>query len=191
MVALDIETTGLDQNKNSIVSIGLIDMSLSRIRCASAQHWLIKPQTQLHSTSVMVHGITHSAVINAPDFSSIITPLLEHIKGKIIVVHHSPIERGFLNVAFQRHTGEGIEFPVIDTMALEAQFTGKATRSFWQKLVGEKKESIRLTDCRSRYNLPYYRQHNAMTDAIACAELLQAQCATYLQPDTPVSQIWS
>jgi DNA polymerase-3 subunit epsilon len=57
--------------------------------------------------------------------------------------------------------------------------------------MGRQKTSIRLTDSRTRYHLPYYRQHNALTDALACAELLQAQCATHLMPDTPLNTIWS
>lgn len=191
MVALDFETTGLDPNRDSIVSIGLVPMSISRIRCNAARHWIIKPETRLHSTSVVVHGITHSAVADAPDFSTLIDKLLTHLQGKIVVVHHSPIERGFLHAALKRHIQEGIEFPVIDTMAVEAQFTRTMGQTLWRSLIGRKPASIRLTDSRTRYHLPYYRQHQALTDALACAELLQAQCATHLTPDTPVSVIWS
>lgn len=191
MVALDFETTGLDVNNDSIVSIGLVDMSTTRIRCAKAKHWLVKPDSQLRSKSVVVHGITHSAVADAPDFSTVIDQLLQHLQGKIIVVHHSPIERAFLNAALKRHINEGIEFPVIDTMALEARFCRKINKSIWRLLLSRKPASIRLTDSRTRYHLPYYRQHHAMTDALACAELLQAQCATHLKPDTPVNTLWS
>ncbi|HDY84133.1 hypothetical protein LCGC14_0914290 [marine sediment metagenome] len=191
MVALDFETTGLDSNRDSIVSIGLVDMSLTRIRCASARHWIVKPETQLHSRSVVVHGITHSAVADAPDLSTVIDELLLRLQGKIVVVHHSPIERGFLNAALKHHIHEGIEFPVIDTMALEARFSRKLSKSLWRYLMRRNLASIRLTDSRTRYHLPYYRQHNALTDALACAELLQAQCATHLTTDTLLNTIWS
>lgn len=191
MVALDFETTGLDPNRDSIVSIGLVDMSLTRIRCADARHWIVKPETKLHSRSVVVHGITHSAVAEAPDFSTVMEELLVRLQGKIVVVHHSRIEREFLNVALKRLINEGIELPVIDTMALEARFSRKLGRSLWRSLMGKQQTSIRLTDSRTRYHLPYYRQHNALTDALACGELLQAQCATHLKPDTPVNTIWS
>jgi DNA polymerase-3 subunit epsilon len=187
MVALDFETTGLDVNRDSIISIGLIDMTLTRIHCASAKHWIVKPETQLHSKSVVIHGITHTAVADAPPFSTVIDQLLHHLQGKIVVVHHSPIERAFLDVALKRHIHEGIEFPVIDTMALETRFTRETSKSLWRFLAGRKPASIRLADSRARY----YRQHHAMTDALACAELLQAQCATHLEPDTPLNTIWS
>ena len=191
MVALDFETTGLDANNDSIVSIGLVPMTISRIRCKEAQHWIIKPETDLHSKSVMVHGITHSAVADAPEFLTIADQLLACLQGKVIVAHHSPIERGFLHAALKYHIQEGIEFPVIDTMTLETRFTRSMRQTFWRRLLGRGVESIRLIDSRSRYHLPYYRQHHALTDALACGELFQAQCATHLTPDTPVSTIWS
>ena len=48
----------------------------------------------------------------------------------------------------------------------------------------------RLADSRLRYNLPVYRPHHAVTDALACAELLQAQLAHRFNKETPVSQLW-
>lgn len=191
MVALDFETTGLDPDRDSIISIGLLPMSVSRIHCNTARHWIIKPETRLHSSSIVVHGITHSAVADAPEFLTLIDELLAHLQGKVAVVHHSPIERRFLHAALKRDIHEGIEFPVIDTMALEAKFNRTLFQTLKHTLLGRPPPSIRLTDSRTRYHLPYYRQHNALTDALACGELLQAQCATHLNPDTPVGDIWS
>jgi DNA polymerase-3 subunit epsilon len=74
-------------------------------------------------------------------------------------------------------------------MEIESRFHRKPL-SLWQKLRGKKPESIRLADSRDRYNLPFYAPHNAVTDALACAELLQAQIAHHFKPDTPLSKIW-
>lgn len=35
--------------------------------------------------------------------------------------------------------------------------------------------SLRLAHCRQRYNLPDYEAHNALVDALSCAELFLAQ----------------
>lgn len=191
MVALDFETTGLDPSRDSIVSVGLVPMKISGIRCNGAKHWIIKPETRLHSSSVVVHGITHTAIADAPDFSSIIDTLLASLQGKIVVVHHSPIERRFLHAELKRYLQEGIEFPVIDTMEIEARLNRRILKTFWDSLAGRQPTSIRLPDSRRRYHLPYYRQHNALTDALACGELLQAQCATHLSPNTPLGAVWS
>ncbi|MEH6712819.1 MAG: 3'-5' exonuclease [Paraglaciecola polaris] len=191
LVALDFETTGLNPKTDSIVSIGLVALTTQRIRCAEAKHWIIKPDTELKTKSVVIHGITHSDVASAPSFNSVLDELLLHLQGKIVVAHHKDIETRFLNSALQHYIGEEIVFPCIDTMALEARFSRTLKRTFMRSLLGKKTPSIRLTDCRARYHLPYYRQHNALTDALACAELLQAQVSTHYPDETsPVSAIW-
>jgi len=40
-----------------------------------------------------------------------------------------------------------------------------------------KEGSLRLGACRERYGLPIYTAHSALTDALACGELLLAQMA--------------
>jgi DNA polymerase-3 subunit epsilon len=60
------------------------------------------------------------------------------------------------------------------------------------RLFGRKPEpvSIRLADSRARSRLPRYRAHHALTDALATAELLQAQLAHRFAPETPLRQLW-
>lgn len=190
LVAMDFETTSLDPRKGGIVSIGLVPMSIQRIRCAQARHWVLKPRARLSSESVVVHGITHSEIEAAPDLSRILDELLAQLQGKVVVVHHRGIERAFLNAALKARIREGIEFPVIDTMELEARLHRRRKPGFWARLRGRQPVSIRLAPSRERYHLPYYRPHHALTDAIACGELLLAQVADRFGPDTPLSELW-
>ncbi|WP_421865938.1 3'-5' exonuclease [Motiliproteus sp.] len=189
LVAMDFETTGLDPEHDGIVSIGLVPLSLARIRCADAREWILRPRAPLSSSSVVIHGITHSEVADADDLSSIIAPLLEALTGRILVVHCSEIERKFLDAALRLRIGEGIRFPVIDTLELEARL--HRPLSIWSQLFKRQQVSIALAESRSRYRLPFYRPHHALTDALACAELLQAQVADRFTPETPVSELWS
>lgn len=190
LVAVDFETTGLDPRKGGIVSIGLVPMSLNRIRCAGAWHWVVKPRAHLSTASVVVHGITHSEIETAPDLADILDLLLEQLRGRVAVVHHRGVERTFLNAALQNRIGEGIEFPVIDTMELEARLYRSKPLSLWDRLRGRRPVSIRLPQSRERYHLPRYCQHHALTDALACAELLQAQVADRFSVQTPVGELW-
>jgi len=190
-VALDFETTGLDSEKDAIVSIGLVPFTLSRIRCQQAQHWIVNPNRPLAESSIVIHGITHSDIMNAPDFSHVIEPLLSALAGAIVVVHYRRIEREFLNRAIKQRLGEGIIFPMVDTMELEARKHRTGKRSLMDRIMRRPLASIRLADSRTRYQLPFYQSHHALTDAIATAELLQAQVAHDFSPDTPISDVWS
>jgi len=189
-LSVDIETTGLCPKKNGIISIGAVPMSLKRIRCKEAKHWFVNPRTQVGDASMVIHGITHSQIAAAPDLQTILQEMLALFAGKILVVHCRSIERGFLDAALRTRINEGFEFPVVDTMELEARLHRKNSLSWWDRLLGRTPLSIRLAASRERYGLPTYHPHDALTDALAAAELLQAQIAHHYSPDTPLKEVW-
>ncbi|WP_323750126.1 3'-5' exonuclease [Marinobacter sp.] len=190
LLALDFETTGLDASQHSIVSIGLVPFTLSGVQLGKAWHQIVRPKLPLHQESVTIHGITHAEIHNAPDLEEVLDPLFEYLTGRIPVVHYRNIERPFLNTALQWRLNEQLRFPVIDTMAIEAYLHPRRRPSRWQQLLGKQPTSIRLPDSRARYGLPHYAGHNALIDAIATAELLQAQVAHHFSPDTPIGDLW-
>lgn len=190
LVALDFETTGLDPNQHSIVSVGMVPFTLTGIQLGQARHWVVRPKLPLHQTSITIHGITHSDIDNAPDLSEILDDVFGLLRGRIAVVHYRDIERGFLDVALKWRLGEGIRFPVLDTMAIEAHLHPERRPNRWQRLMGKKALSIRLADSRLRYALPHYAAHNALMDAAATAELLQAQIRHHFSPETPIGDLW-
>ena len=191
LAALDVETTGLNTSQDEIVSIGVVPMTLARIQASASRYWVVHPKTELRPESITIHAITHSQIEEAPDLEAILDELLPMLAGRIIVVHCRDIERSFLNAALMSRIGEGIEFPVIDTMELEARLHRKPPTLF-ARLLGRRTRpvSIRLAPSRTRYRLPRYRAHHALTDALASAELLQAQVAHRFSPQTPLHELW-
>jgi DNA polymerase-3 subunit epsilon len=192
MVAIDVETTGLDPARDEIVSIGLLPMTLKCIASSASRYWVVRPRIDLNPESVVIHAITHAQIEAAPDLGAVIDELLAALAGRVVVVHCRDIERSFLDRALKARIGEGVEFPVIDTMDLEARIHRAARPGFFARLFGRKPApvSIRLADSRTRYHLPRYRAHHALTDALATAELLQAQMAHRFAPETPLRELW-
>lgn len=194
MVALDFETTGLDPEKDAIVSIGLVPFTLRRISSSRGRYWVVNPGRQLKKESVIFHRITHSEVQERPDLAQILPELITTLTRTVVVVHYRQIERRFLDAAVRRRWGEGIIFPVIDTMDIEARLHRRDDKGWWARLMarlsGRDKQSLRLAASRTRYNLPTYSPHHALTDALATAELFQAQAAHHFPPQTLVSELW-
>ncbi|MDP5290764.1 3'-5' exonuclease [Oceanimonas sp. CHS3-5] len=188
-VAMDFETTGLDVKKDAIVSIGLVPFSLQRIRCKEAAHWIVNPHKPMVEETVVLHHITHSEVKEAPDLLLVLDDLLAALAGRVVVVHYRRIEQVFFAAALKARLNEDIRFPVIDTMELETRFHPRRL-NLWDRLRRRKPASIRLANSRERYHLPYYAPHHALTDALATAELLQAQVAHHYTPETPLSELW-
>lgn len=185
-LAMDFETTGLNVKTDDIVTIGTVPFTLNRIFLNQAKHWIVRPSRPLPEESIVIHGITHNDILDAPDLRTIYHEVLAQMAGKITVVHYNQIERQFFDSALRARIGEGIEFPVVDTMALESQIQHKQFGGLWNRLKGQRPQSVRLGQSRDRYGLPLYTPHHALVDAIAAAELLQAQIAHHYHADQPL-----
>ena len=190
-VALDFETTGLDADENSIISIGLVPFTLKKISCKDSKHWYIRPQDKLEENTVVIHGITHSDLSEAPTLNLVLNKFLKELAGKVVVVHFRNIERQFLDKNLHGLIGEGIMFPVIDTMQVEADIRESEKWSFKHLFKNTfSTNSLRLANSRTRYNLPAYSAHHALVDAIATAELFQAQVQYHFSPETSIKKLW-
>lgn len=190
LMALDFETTGMDPGEDAIVSIGVVPFDLHVIRPAAGRYWVVKPPRSLREESIAFHRITHSQVEHAPPIAAILDEVLAEIAGRLVVVHYRNIERPFLDAACMAAHAEHCLFPLIDTMALEARWERQGRLQGIKRFFGIRPASIRLADSRSRYGLPHYASHHAKLDAMATAELFQAQVARHYSPDTPVSDLW-
>ena len=186
-LAIDIETTGLNAERDKIVSIGLVEFDASRVYLASAKHWLVNPG-ELSDSSVIVHGITHSDVSRAPTIDAVIPELLRAMAGRLSVVHYRAMEREFFRTLGFSLWSQPWLFPVIDTFALEATCL-KQSQGWFDRFRNKSLPSLRLPDARVRYHLPEYENHDALVDAIATAELLQAQIQKWQLGDRRVKAL--
>ena len=89
----------------------------------------------------------------------------------MLLAHFARIETGFLGAACTRFWGAGLPVEVVDTFELERRALGGG----WD--AASDPGALRLWAARARYGLPVYRAHEALTDALACAELYLAQSA--------------
>lgn len=167
-VALDLETTGLRSTEHEIISIGWIlirDQALQHKRCG---HQLIKPTRELTEDSAVIHGITHDELESAPSLEEGLARVLPDLQGRVLVAHHARIEWKFLDAACRKVYDSPFEIPTVDTMVLEKRRMGMRQQQI-------AKGALRLDAVRQRYNLPRYKAHNALIDAVACGELFLAQ----------------
>ena len=168
LLSLDFETSGLDARKDHIVSAGYVAIVDGMIQLSTARHELVKLGGSLTEQSVVIHKITDDDVSAGLPLDEVITNLLHALAGKIMVAHHAKIELTFLSHACQLLYGVSPRFPVVDTMRLAKQWMVQRNKEIEQG-------DLRLFNLRKRYGLPMYQAHNALSDAIATAELLQAQ----------------
>lgn len=168
LVAVDLETTGLDPEQDEIVSVGLVELQGLRVKLATAWHVLVTPSGEIPEQSAVVHHITDDRAAAGEALEHVLPQLLRRLAGKVMICHFARIERQFIDAACRRLYGGRFLTPVIDTFDL-------ARRALEQRHLPYSARELRLWALRERYNLPRYRAHNALNDAIATAELFTAQ----------------
>ena len=169
-VALDLETTGLDAGKDEILSAGWVELHGPLIALGSARHCLVRPQGQIPEASAVIHQITDEQAARGMELAALLAELLPVLAGKVMIAHHARVELGFLGAACRRLYGLPLVVPTVDTEWL-------ARRSLERRNQPYRGKELRLGALRERYNLPRYRAHDALSDALAASELFAAQVA--------------
>lgn len=169
-VALDLETTGLDPSVDHILAVGWVPLDDGGITLAGARHTVVRTSREV-GQSAAIHGLTDDAVAAGRPLAEVLDEVYAALTGRVLVAHHAVIETGFLAAATAAVCQVSPPFVSVDTMTLQRRLTTTA----WEP--DPRPGSLRLWAARERYGLPTYRAHNALTDAISCAELFLAQTA--------------
>lgn len=169
-LAIDVETTGLDRGQDEIVSIGFIPIVGGRIQVGGAQRILVRPTRPVGHEAATVHGLLDDRLARADPPEAVIPRLLAALTGRVAIAHHAQVEREFLTNACRRLYGHPLEVPYVDTLNL-------ARRLRPARGGADETGIYRLSECRKRHNLPRLKPHDALSDALAAAELFLAQAA--------------
>ena len=178
--ALDIETSGLNSKRDSILAIGMIDIEKGRVQINKRWYTLVRPPEErlVGADSIRIHGILRSDLINAPEPEDVLLELLQRISGRVLIVHVSSIDVKFLDQALRDHFDIRLRGPVLDTARLAGTLKHNAT--FLAGQDHEAPRDTRLITLVREANLPVHSQHNAVSDALMTAQLFLWQ-ATHLE----------
>ena len=197
LLALDIETTGLDPRRDRVLSLGWVPVDGGSIVLGGARRFVVRddgvpgpgaagqgvagpgggagavgePGGEGVGQSATVHGLTDDALAAGVPLADAVAALLEALAGRALLAHFARIETGFVSAACERLWGASPVVAVVDTFDLEQRALGGRWGQHLQP------GALRLWAARERRGLPVYRAHEALTDALACAELYLAQSA--------------
>lgn len=160
VVAVDIETTGLDPKRDRIVELALVGLT-GEGGIAWVWESLINPERSVPQSATLIHGIADEDLVNSPRFSDVSGAVRALLEDKVLLAHNLRFDAGFLNSEFRRC---GLEVPTsrgIDTLQMSRQFD-----------TGER--SHKLADACRRYGVHSSGGHRAKQDAVAVARLFVA-----------------
>lgn len=176
LLALDVETTGLDPRRHELLSVGFVPVRGGEVVLAGAGHLTVRPRGEV-GASATVHGLTDDALATAPTLPEVLPEVVRALQGSgaayrpVLLAHFAQVETGFLSAACREVWGHPLAVAVVDTLEVERRLVLRAHEH--ELAAGH----VRLDACRRRRGLPRYPAHDATTDALACAELLLAQVA--------------
>lgn len=168
-VVFDTELTGLDEKKDSIVSIGAVRMTGGAINLGDTFYRLASPAARMKPESVVVHEITPSEVVEKPAIDIVLSEFMRFCADDVLVGHFVAIDRAFLNREMKRVFGKTIANPVIDTFSVYDWLRGR----FGDRECFTHGRQYKLYDIARCFGIGLNNAHNALMDAYTTAQLFQ------------------
>ena len=169
-VVIDTELTGLDEKRDSIVSVAAIKMLGGRIDLEETFYRLVHPETELTAESVIIHQITPSEVTKKPGIEKVLAEFVRFCGDAVIVGHCVSIDLSFINRETKRLFGASMKNPAIDTSVvhewMRKRFPSRKALPFSFTDSG-------LYDIAKYFDIPVNGAHNASMDAFITAQVFQ------------------
>jgi DNA polymerase III epsilon subunit family exonuclease len=154
-IALDLETTGLDAEKDEIINIALVRFENGCI--ATSIDFLVKPQKEVPAFVYYLTGISQNELSEAKPFKEIVPQILEFINDLPLVAHNAAFDSKIFMLALSRNGLKNKEFIFWDSLAI-----AQAAWTF---------ESHKLVNLIKQLNIEVSASHRALPDAEACGKV--------------------
>lgn len=159
-VAMDFETANHDAS--SACALGVV--CVRGLSVVNSEYYLIKPPTdnfEIYNTNV--HGITYDDVKNCNDFTSLYDNLMGYIlNSRYVISHNASFDMNVLRGCIDFYDLEQPEFIYLDSIDVTAPMR-------------DCKNS--LAACAVFFDIKVEQHHNALSDAMACAEIVVSSIA--------------
>ena len=162
--SIDFETTGIDPNKDYVLSIGGICLRKGAIDFTTSFHYYVNNSRFIKKDSAVINHITPEQLEQGKEPVTAMIELLDKISGGLVLMHCMYIETNFIKSTLGLRKKDPLPFISLDTMAIESHLHHDASV-----------EDVRLSAIRERRGFPAYEAHNALVDSLATAEVFLAQ----------------
>jgi DNA polymerase-3 subunit epsilon len=166
--ALDLETGGLDPRTDAVVAVGMVPIRDGVIELGEAWRTLVRPEEglRLAARSIEAHQLVRGELEDAPPLAEVLGEVDRRLREGVLLVHHRGVDVPFLRRAYDR---AGLRWPrprVVDTAELLVRIARFANPALTVDAV-----RLNLSEARRQWRLPDYQAHDALSDALATAEL--------------------
>lgn len=193
MLVLDMETTGLDVQQDSVLSLGMVPIRAGMVQLGQSQHLYLDACAQVRADTAVINHILPQTLQQGMSASQALMHLFTVLTGQNSACAMADVECS-VRGEVQPHGATRTEpahagFPILVAhgAAIERQFLQQwvstcfglqaelpllwlDTLALERSLVGNlhsARRDYRLSEIRRSYGLPAYLAHNALADAVA------------------------
>lgn len=160
LVVLDLETSGLNLNKDQVLSIGAVVIEHGAIDLAQQFECTLQREAQPASDTVLIHGLGPSAIAAGCDPVEGLLACMEFIGSSPVLAFHAPFDQHMLGRALKQSLDYKLLHPFLDLAEIAPLLYPDA---------GLLKSG--LDDWVNYCGLQVQQRHNASADALVTAEL--------------------
>lgn len=159
-VVVDLETTGLDVNRDYIIEIGAVKIENGKCGDTFSSFASCVQMQKLSEKITALTGITDNDLVNAPPIENVLAQLKNFAEGHILVAHNLPFDFAFLrNWGFRCD----VDFDPFAKDAID-------TIEYAKRILGGQVKNYKLSTLAEYFDVQF-THHRAFTDAVATAEI--------------------
>lgn len=164
LVALDFETTGLDLDRDEVISFGLIPVLGGRIDLSGQLYQEVAPGVEPSRSSIPIHHLRAQDLATAPAMQEVADAFRDALSGRFILAWAAEVEIAFLRKVFGggRRAWRRRTIDVRTLIVAVERPSGDAGR--WPGYYA-------LSEAATRFGVPVEQTHHALDDAFMTAEL--------------------
>jgi len=157
--SLDFETTGLDRERDAIVSFGAVPVRAGRVVVGEAVHQLVVPDVPSSPESMRIHGILPKDLAEAQPFTVVGPTLARVLAGRFLLAWYASVEIGFLGRLYGGRQRSWVRRTIdVRQVAIELEHLDQDVRQT-------------LSSAAQHYGVPVANPHEALDDAMVTAQL--------------------
>jgi DNA polymerase-3 subunit epsilon len=159
MVVVDLETSGLDLQRDQLLAIGAVVIEHGAIDLAQQFECTLRQPGHRAGASTLIHGIAPSAVAAGRAPAEALLDFMAFVDDSPLLAFHAPFDQHMLERALREQLGYRLHHPFLDVAELAPL------------LCPEAPPHRSLDDWLRGFRLHASERHNASADALATAEL--------------------
>lgn len=162
-VVLDVESTGLDLNKDRLIAIGAVVVEGGKVVLRESFEIVLRQDAVSTKDNILIHGIGGEAQREGVDPVAGLLDFLDFIGKLPLVAFHVTFDQTMIKRALKEYLGFDFKHPWLDLAYVMPGLLPEYARRYRA-----------LDDWSGYFNISNYARHSALADALATAQLLLA-----------------